>query len=407
MTLRTTFTGRVPELDGLRGVAIALVLIVHLSGLLNGAPGTFSAYVVRSCMLAWSGVDLFFVLSGFLIGGILLDAKSSDHYFRTFYIRRAFRILPLYTVLNLAPLLLVFASPHLRDTAYFVLGRPLPWYVTAFFGQNLVIAFTGVWGNAYLAATWSLAVEEQFYLTLPFVVRKVSTRTLTTLSVATIVAAPFIRMLAARFVSLLAVYTVVRFDALMFGVLAAIAVRRAGSGDVFGKHTRVLLTSAASLLAIALMIFTKRGWNHESSAMNTAGYSVIAAFYCCLLLLAVAPRDNPLRGLLRCRGLIKLGTIAYCVYLVHAPMLSGTYRLLSHRPPHLERLEDLGPLLLAFALTFAIAAISWRYFERPLIAVGHRFLYKVSSVASKPEFVTATIRANGASLTATSGERPV
>lgn len=184
MTLRTTFTGRVPELDGLRGVAIALVLIVHLSGLLNGAPGTFSAYVVRSCMLAWSGVDLFFVLSGFLIGGILLDAKSSDHYFRTFYIRRAFRILPLYTVLNLAPLLLVFASPHLRDTAYFVLGRPLPWYVTAFFGQNLVIAFTGVWGNAYLAATWSLAVEEQFYLTLPFVVRKVSTRTLTTLSVA-------------------------------------------------------------------------------------------------------------------------------------------------------------------------------------------------------------------------------
>lgn len=389
MTSRT-FPGRIPELDGLRGVAIGLVLICHCLVLTyKGALGTLPTYVVRACMLAWSGVDLFFVLSGFLIGGILLDAKSSDHYFRTFYIRRAFRILPLYAVLSMAPLLLVLASAHLRNTACTVFGHPFPWYVSALLGQNIWIAFRG-WDNTYLPATWSLAVEEQFYLTLPFIVRKVSTRTLISLNVAMIVAAPFFRLFAARVVGMYAPYTLVHFDGLMFGVLAAIAVRRAGTSDVFGKHTLALLTVSASLLCITLLVFIKRGWNKESYAMNIVGYSVIAAFYCCLLLLAIAPRDNLLRALLRQKVLIMLGTAAYCVYLVHVPMLYGISYLLTHRAPHLEQFKDFGPLMVALALTFAIAAFSWRYFEQPLIAAGHNFLYKFSSVPAHTEFEAAS-----------------
>ena len=382
MTSRT-FTGRIPELDGLRGIAIALVLVCHgVVGPFKGLPGTFASHAVRLCSLTWSGVDLFFVLSGFLIGGILLDAKSSPHFFQTFYIRRAFRILPLYAVISMAPLLLMFTSPRLSHIAYAMIGHPLPWYVSALFGQNLWFAFSGGWGNIFLSVTWSLAVEEQFYLTLPFIVRKVSTGTLLRLSVITIVTAPFIRLFAARFVGPLAPFTLVRFDALMFGVLAAIAVRRAGTSDVFGRHTRVLLTGSATLLGTALLIFIERGWGSESLAMNTVGFSALAAFYCCLLLLAIAPRDNPFRALLRCKPLMKLGTLAYCVYLVHLPVLSGTCWLLTHHGPHLERLKDFGPLLLGLALTVGIAAISWRYFEQPLIAAGHRFRYKTLSVAA-------------------------
>ncbi len=386
MTSRA-LTGRIPELDGLRGIAIGLVLVQHYIVLpLNGAAmKTIPAYVARLCSLSWSGVDLFFVLSGFLIGGILLDAKNSGDYFKTFYIRRAFRILPLYAALSVAPLLLLFISPNLRDGVYVVIGYPFPWYVTALFGQNIWIAFKG-WGNTvtYLGLAWSLAVEEQFYLTLPLIVRRVSVRALTSFGVVTIITAPIVRLLAARYIGPLAPYTLVfcRADALMLGVLAAILVRRSRGGDIAGKHTRAILLSAASFLGAVLLIFIKRGWGPYSFAISTAGYSVLAAFYCCLLLLAISPRENPFRSLLRCGPLMKLGSVAYCVYLVHGLILNGTYFLMTKDPPHLKHPRDLIPMLISLMLTFAVAAISWRYFEQPLIAAGHRFRYKALSIAA-------------------------
>ena len=91
------FSRRIPQLDGLRGVAIALVVVFHYVNFAveSGAPG-WVKLLIRPTSLGWSGVDLFFVLSGFLIGGILLDARESRNYFRVFYRRRACRILPLY-----------------------------------------------------------------------------------------------------------------------------------------------------------------------------------------------------------------------------------------------------------------------------------------------------------------------
>ena len=92
---------RIPALDGLRGIAILLVLLRHAIFGVTSVQGIeahsrFASFVIACGQLSWSGVDLFFVLSGFLIGGILLDARSSPRYFQTFYIRRAYRILPLY-----------------------------------------------------------------------------------------------------------------------------------------------------------------------------------------------------------------------------------------------------------------------------------------------------------------------
>src|ERR1700690_1908815 len=91
------FKGRIPELDGIRGIAIAMILAHHYFLLpIAASPGTFWSYVQAAGRLAWSGVDLFFVLSGFLIGGILLDARNSNNYYQTFYRRRIYRIFPLY-----------------------------------------------------------------------------------------------------------------------------------------------------------------------------------------------------------------------------------------------------------------------------------------------------------------------
>src|SRR6266446_3030301 len=91
-------SGRVPELDGIRGIAIGMVLVGHFFMIVS-RPGSLLAYALVPLRLMWSGVDLFFVLSGFLIGGILLDARDSSNYFRVFYTRRFFRIVPIYAVL--------------------------------------------------------------------------------------------------------------------------------------------------------------------------------------------------------------------------------------------------------------------------------------------------------------------
>jgi peptidoglycan/LPS O-acetylase OafA/YrhL len=91
---------RVPELDGLRGVAILIVIVYHYVGTgPKSPPGSVLGIVRDSFRIGWSGVDLFFILSGFLIGGILLDARSSPKYFQTFYLRRVHRILPIYYLL--------------------------------------------------------------------------------------------------------------------------------------------------------------------------------------------------------------------------------------------------------------------------------------------------------------------
>src|SRR5882724_4828418 len=108
---------RIPELDGLRGIAISLVLWFHFFGVgLHTTPGTFWAYVQALGRLSWTGVDLFFVLSGFLIGGILLDARTSPNYFQTFYVRRFLRIVPI----SAALLTGVFVLTHIAAAARFM-----------------------------------------------------------------------------------------------------------------------------------------------------------------------------------------------------------------------------------------------------------------------------------------------
>src|SRR5271155_4280107 len=144
---------RIPELDGLRGIAILMVLVYHYTGWRWG----------------WTGVDLFFVLSGFLIGGILMDAKSATNYYSVFYTRRFYRIVPLYAVtVCMLPLLL---ATHYE---WFTVGNKIPWYAYATFTQNFWMVKLEKLGTMALAVTWSLAIEEQFYLTLPIIVRNVS-----------------------------------------------------------------------------------------------------------------------------------------------------------------------------------------------------------------------------------------
>ena len=156
-------------------------------------------YFLRIFGIGWVGVDLFFVLSGFLIGGILLDAKSSDKYFKTFYLRRIHRIFPLYYAwLALYILILVcglYLGASRLESSSVDLVR-VPRYLL--YIQNWS-ASGSLFEYFWLGPTWSLAVEEQFYLVAPVLIRFLSVRSLTTVLVGTVLVAPLLRLLTFLF----------------------------------------------------------------------------------------------------------------------------------------------------------------------------------------------------------------
>src|SRR4029453_12538469 len=155
---------RVPALDGLRGLAILLVVVFHLVvGQLR--PQTHPAVDVlgRALSFTWTGVDLFFVLSGFLIGGILLDHFHASNFLPVFYIRRTCRIWPIYIVLLSAYFLWTYLRPAAPApwVASVIDGTKPPWWSYLLFVQNMYFAAERM-GPRFLDVTWSLAVEEQF-----------------------------------------------------------------------------------------------------------------------------------------------------------------------------------------------------------------------------------------------------
>jgi peptidoglycan/LPS O-acetylase OafA/YrhL len=376
---------RIRELDGLRGIAIALVLIWHyfVPPLIQSGIPAFHA-LGRLGALSWSGVDLFFVLSGFLIGGILVESKGSQSFYRTFYTRRAFRILPIYALLTASPLILRALAPQLVHGASGIFGQPYPWLVSVLFLQSVWIAPVATWPNMFLGPTWSLSVEEQFYLTLPFVVRNVRMRTLGILCCCTIGIAPLVRWWAFRHIGPLAPYTLVvcRADSLMFGVLAAIAIRKRGAGDIFGKATTRILILSTGVFGGTACVLAIANQGIGTSAMSTVGFSVLAAFYTSLLLLALSPRPSLYREWLRIGALVKLGTVAYCVYLIHLPVLAVT-NFISARWGGISSLSPFFGALAGLLCTLALAAVSWRFMEKPLISIGHG-VASDSSFSSSP-----------------------
>jgi peptidoglycan/LPS O-acetylase OafA/YrhL len=344
---------RRPELDGLRGVAVLLIVYHHWT------PLTFDIHpdsvIGRLTALSWSGVDLFFVLSGFLIGGILLDNRKSASYFKTFYVRRACRILPLY-LLSLSLFYLTRSNGWLWDSA-------LPWYAYFTFTQNIWTVFTPQAAALWLVPTWSLAVEEQFYLTLPLLLRRIDVRNLPRIVLITVITVTVFRTFlyfnfrfaaAANYVLLPS-----RADALMLGVWAAWCER---NGKRISKR---LLYPASALLFSGFIALSWFAPDRTAPLMMTAGYGLIAFFYLSVLLLATQGGFQ----FLRMPVLTSVGVLAYWIYLFHLPTV-GLLR--GHEPS-----ATLDPIatLIALPVVFLCAKLSWKYFEKPLVDLGHRWRY--------------------------------
>jgi len=379
---------RIPELDGLRGLAIAFVVIFHFfyfgpsAKLHLGVMRSLYVHFEQIIALGWSGVDLFFVLSGFLVGGILMDAQSSERYFKTFYLRRFFRIIPIYYVWILSFLVVAtVAGSFVRAHTSGELPDHKDHVIRLFlFLQNFGFMNYSVLAGAWFLPTWSLAVEEQFYLLSPLVIRLLTRRALYAFLCLVIFLAPLLRLLIyyhipARPNDLSLAYTLMpcRADALALGMVAA-ALWRNVRFRLWMNGTTALPYGLAAILFGGLLIMGK--WFPSHEALQTVCYTWIDLFYVLILLLALAKPHGPIARIARIGWLGELGRVSYCLYLVHTGIRLLCQALIAAAlKNHVGSLEGIAGNGLAAVLSYAIARFSWTYFEHPLLNKGHAFRY--------------------------------
>jgi peptidoglycan/LPS O-acetylase OafA/YrhL len=336
-----------PALDGVRGLAILFVVLDHAAQLSPAPPGHLGQTFHDALLAGRMGVDLFFVLSGFLITGILLDARGEGPrgprgYFTAFYARRVLRIFPIYYLL--------------------VIPFGTWWYWV--FAENILVARAG-WHAAPQTLTymWSLAVEEQFYVIWPAIIAVLPRRSLKVLCLALIVGAPVLRL----FLPPLAAYTltIARADALAMGGLVALLVRE--DGNRYARQARALAAVAA--LGFALLLVTDGlaiPFGHMSLVAGSCTVALLAGATIYLLVLGHAPRwvtraiEHPV--------LLSLGTYSYAMYLFHVPLSRlVAYWVSTH-------VSGTFPILLAtsvglLGVAWTAAWISWRVIERPILSL--------------------------------------
>jgi len=351
--------GYIPQFDGLRAFAILLVLIAH-SGFLEDLPH------LGGLELARLGVDLFFVLSGFLITGILLDSKGSRHYFRNFYLRRALRIWPLYYLVLFVAFVVVPAfAPSMRSTAARI------WPAFVFYVQNIVFMHSKTYHFA-LGATWSLAVEEQFYLTWPLLVFLFRKRTLAIISGSLILVSLASRLIGyshgAPF-GFLYLFTLSRLDSIACGSLAALWLRSpccTFSGWRVRSYQFLGIGAAGTVLTRMIM----------PNNSGVVGFTFLAFGFTGLLGISLAQgRSSILVRTLSAGWLRYIGKISYGIYLLHFPIFVLWARFLDRQS--FCQLNPVARNLLGIAgqmvLVMIAASISWRFFEEPILRLKERF----------------------------------
>lgn len=368
----------VPALDGVRGLAIVLVLVLHFRvPALLGSP--LGKIYDRLALAGWVGVDLFFVLSGFLITGILLDTKNDPHYLSNFFARRFLRIFPVYYgFLFFLYVLLAHLHPF-RSAGYTNAVAHQAWFWL--YGTNILIALHGTWSVAPgTAHFWSLAVEEQFYILWPAVIWCTPGRRVKRLCIALILGAPLLRLfLWSRGANPIANYVLMptRVDALAIGALIAASLRDPTSRESLVRWARPLAIATA---VAWIALFVARGeWSESDSVVQVVGYSIQDIFFAAVLVVTLGVNGRSTLGrLFETRLLRKLGHYSYAMYVLH-PFVAGLVvpRLLRRRPAMLSDFgQQVAVLLIAIAVTTAVAALSWHVYEHPFLRLKRYFKYQ-------------------------------
>jgi len=361
--LTTRLQKHIPALDGVRGLAVLFVLLYHYAGG-NRSHNAVVRLVAHILKAGWSGVTLFFALSGFLITGILWDSFGKPHWTRNFYARRALRILPLYFL----SLLIVLLGAAYAGTLHAALGRI---GILALFLQNmphLSDLASAIPSPFMIFHLWSLAVEEQFYLIWPFLLVLQSTRT----SALRLCLAVFVLSFLFRVFVLTALpnpldywqFLLTRAGELSLGGALAILYRGTRWPTVERWAGPVALASLAAFLLSSLHAGTADLLNRTQLLI---GLPAITLFYTALIALALRP--GPVQSLLSAAWLRSVGALSYGIYVYHV-LLGNLFRALAETLCK-GRGGETSVLAVQFVLVLvgsvAAAWLSFRFFETPFL----------------------------------------
>ncbi|HEX9199670.1 MAG TPA: acyltransferase [Acidobacteriaceae bacterium] len=345
----------IPAFDGLRGIAILAVVLYHCHPRFQGT------FLEPFIVWGWCGVSLFFVLSGFLITGIILDASTAPHFYKAFFARRFLRIWPVYWMLlflfyGFFPL--VFRGP--RATFHDITAAP--WIFLLLFVQNLWhISLPGAIGP-----TWSLAIEQQFYIFWTPIARRLPSRWLIPMAAAMLATSPLVRYFYGDRFS--PTHTLTHLDGLAIGSLIAIALRVTSWSPAAWKWiSRAALAAGAS--GVVLML-------HQGSAFTDTllgigfGGMLIAA-----LIAQAAPRPNLYCRALTLEPLLFIGKISYGLYVTHILVFSvlGGYVDLP-----LDRFGipgNIAVIIIRLAASIGFATLMWYRFEKPVLNLKRYFKF--------------------------------
>ena len=347
----------IPGLDGLRGLAIVLVLLYHCF---------FPLWKVGA-NAGWVGVDLFFVLSGFLITGILLDSLGKKNYFSTFYLRRSLRIFPLYYFFLICFFLIspFVINPEELKPYQFYFDNQL-WYWL--YIPNWLITFDNHWPpvpKPLLDHFWSLAIEEQFYLFWPLMVFFFKRRTLIYICLFFILQSMVIRNLfeySGKDYSSSYVFTFARLDAISIGALVALLIR--------GERGKLLLANSSRPIFVIsfLILFILTLLSHNFSLKNEyfirIGYTIIGIFFGSFLVLVLS--EGSILGKICNTGFLKFfGKYSYGIYVYHwliSPLINDYFAY------QVMRFTTISPWLIASFLSvfliILISILSFHLFEK-------------------------------------------
>ena len=356
----------IPELDGVRGIAAVMVLCHHLLFTSVPNPENWNAFVLYASRISHAGgngIDLFFVLSGFLITSLLLLDRGSPHYYRNFYWKRALRILPLYLV---ALTCLVVFSPG--SWKYAVLSL----FFVANFAQLFHIASAGPF--------WTLAIEEQFYLVWPRFTSRLSIAKLRNLAIALVLASPLLRLADAAFGHHNYLFTFFHCDGLALGaVLACDQLRR--TSVVFEQTSKPIFAQLSLVFPVALIFtalpFAFASWFALESkpmlALEALQLSGISLLSYSLVTAMVHHTGSSLLAIFRGRVLSFLGLVSYCLYIANGYVVIGYDRI--RGPMETGNMKQYAIRAVAVcATTLAICILSRYAIELPALSLRKRVL---------------------------------
>jgi peptidoglycan/LPS O-acetylase OafA/YrhL len=397
---------RIRELDGLRALAICLVIGCHYKAfalLFSGVPG-----------YGWIGVDIFFVISGFIITSILYKMRASHAPYKTFYVRRILRIFPIYyltffIIVAISALChehLVNANALVKNSIFlqsFVFTPPIVHVIGAtlrgaqslpslLHPQDLSLAAAGydtsTWAGSF-SHTWSLSVEEYFYIFWAPIVLQLRAKTIIRVAIFIFLLAPLTRFVG--FDGLRNYFEFFsRIDMLMAGsILSLVMMRRSESSrESISRIDKLFVIAAVGSLLMVGFIFLLR-WPflgeeiRDDALFMTLGLTGLCIVFTSSIawLLRNAESSNPICQLLRSSPFQFLGGISYCLYIIHVPIYVA-FSKLARVTGYSGSLIDLAIALASTAVSIGLAKVSWIYIETPFLSLKDRLAPSVHIVSS-------------------------